>query len=233
MSTISVRVARRRALAVVIALGLVVRYLWWVGKPLGTPPVASWVGAERWYERVGPATAAIATMRVMALALALWWLAAAALQLLATVIRAPSARLVADLITPRSLQRLVHGLAGLSLSAGLAVPAPGAGILGPPPGAGTATMRVVPDDAPPAAAPATPVPVPVPAAAPEVVVVAAGDSLWSIAEETLIDAGRSPVDEHAVASYWRRVIDHNRGMLTDPNNPDLIYPGQVVALPAP
>jgi len=241
VSATDVRLARRRGLAAVVALGVVVRFLWWAGKLLGPPRVTSWADAERWYEGVGPATGVIAAVRVIALALALWWLAAAALQLLAAVVRAPSAQWVADLITPRSLQRLVHGLAGLSLSAGLAVPAPGAGILGPPPGAGTATMRVVPDGAPPVAPPATPVPVPVaaaPAPAPvptpaqEVVVVAAGDSLWSIAEEALIDAGRTSVDEHAVATYWRRVIDHNQAMLVDPSNPDLIYPGQLVSLPA-
>ncbi len=244
MSEIELRLARRRGLAVVVALGVVVRFLWWAGRLLGPPRVTSWADAERWYEGVGPAAGVIAAVRAIALALALWWLAAAALQLLATVVRAPSAQWVADLIAPRSLQRLVHGLAGLSLSAGLAVPAPGAGILGPPPGAGTATMRVVSEEAPPAAPPATPVPAPVAAApapepapvpppAQEVVVVAAGDSLWSIAEEALSDAGRSPVDEHAVATYWRRVIDHNQAMLVDRSNPDLIYPGQLVSLPEP
>jgi hypothetical protein len=61
-------------------------------------------------------------------------------------------------------------------------------------------------------------------------VVTPGDSLWSIAEATLVADEREPDDE-AVATYWRAVVEANRDALTDPENPDLIFPGQVVRLP--
>lgn len=217
---------RRRAAVTVAVLGVTAWALWRTGQVLGVPAVRSWVDASRWYELVGPAVAVMAVVRVAAMAVAVWLLAAATLQLLATVLPGPSVRSVADVIAPRSLQRLVHGLAGVSLAAGLGVAAPGAD---PSPGAGTATLHVVPDPVP-ATAPAPAAP---PVVTPDVVVVEAGDSLWSIAENALIDAGDASPTDAAVTSYWRRLIEANRGVLVEPTNPDLIYPGQVITLPAP
>ena len=57
-----------------------------------------------------------------------------------------------------------------------------------------------------------------------------GDHLWSIAEEVVGEAeGRS--DDATVARYWRRLIDANRDRLVDPDNPDLLFPGQRLRLP--
>ncbi len=61
-------------------------------------------------------------------------------------------------------------------------------------------------------------------------VVAPGDHLWTIAEETLIDHGRQP-STREVSRYWRRVIDANRTVVG--SDPDLIHPGQQIRLPAP
>lgn len=246
------RAIRRRYALMVVVLGMTVWVLWLAGRSLGTPPVRSWDAASRWYELVGPAVAVIAVVRVATVGVALWLLMAATLQLLATVLPRPSVRLLADLIAPRSLQRVVHGLAGLSLTAGLTVAAPGAGILGQPdegvavvrlvddraPGAGTATMRLIPDPSLPSAAAATPVPLGTAAASPEVtapdvVVVTSGDSLWSIAEDALLDAGGGVPTDAAVMRYWRQLIEANRSGLVEPTNPDLIYAGQIVTLPTP
>ncbi len=61
--------------------------------------------------------------------------------------------------------------------------------------------------------------------------VEAGDHLWAIAEETVIDAwGRQPSDGEIV-EYWVALIAHNRSRLPDPDNPDLIVPGQIIELP--
>jgi nucleoid-associated protein YgaU len=49
-----------------------------------------------------------------------------------------------------------------------------------------------------------------------------GDHLWNIAERT------APAD---VATYWRRLVELNRPRLADPDNPDLLFPGDVVVLP--
>ena len=63
--------------------------------------------------------------------------------------------------------------------------------------------------------------------------VAAGESFWSIAEEVLTDiAGREPTDQ-AIRRYWLQLIETNRRRLADPANPDLLIPGQRLALPDP
>lgn len=56
-------------------------------------------------------------------------------------------------------------------------------------------------------------------------VVLPGDSLWSIAEELL----PAESDEPAVASAWRSVYDLNRERIGA--DPDLIRPGEILALP--
>ncbi len=59
-----------------------------------------------------------------------------------------------------------------------------------------------------------------------------GEHLWSIAAAHL--AAVSPAghaDDAAVARYWRRLIDENRGILRS-GNVDLIYPGEILRLPA-
>ncbi|MCC5947229.1 MAG: LysM peptidoglycan-binding domain-containing protein [Nitriliruptoraceae bacterium] len=61
--------------------------------------------------------------------------------------------------------------------------------------------------------------------------VQAGESLWSIAADALDGAGRS-TDDTAVTRYWERLIAANRAQLADPDNPDLIFPGQRMVLPA-
>lgn len=243
-----------RALALGGALGAVVTGLWAAGRALPAPPLTSWPALSRWYAQLGPDAAVASLVRLAALAVAGWLLVATAAQLVAIAGAPELVRRSADLIAPRSLQRFVHGLAGVSLSAGLAVVAPSAGIPAvvtpallvaePPPG--TAALRLLPAEA----LPATPVPVvpapPAAAAPPEAppsvsgppatapaatVVVEPGDSLWSIAEEALLHAGAVGPDDRAIERYWRRLIDINRGALVHPDNPDLIYPGQTVVLP--
>lgn len=72
-------------------------------------------------------------------------------------------------------------------------------------------------------------PDPAPATAEHVVV--SGDHLWSIAEGALTDhLGREPTDAEVVP-YWQRVVAGNRDRLVDPDNPDLILPGQHILLP--
>ena len=87
--------------------------------------------------------------------------------------------------------------------------------------------------APPPAARAA-VPVSAPARAPEdQVVVEAGDSFWSLALEVVTEARREAPDEREVADYWERLIAANLTRLVDAANPDLLFPGQTLLLPAP
>ena len=58
--------------------------------------------------------------------------------------------------------------------------------------------------------------------------VEAGDHLWGIAAATV--AERSGSEDHMeVARYWLKLIEANADTVGD--NPDLIYPGQVIRLP--
>jgi hypothetical protein len=59
-----------------------------------------------------------------------------------------------------------------------------------------------------------------------------GDHLWSLSERHLVQVlGRSDLGEHEIARYWVQVIEANRDTIRS-GNPDLIYPGEVIELPA-
>ena len=62
---------------------------------------------------------------------------------------------------------------------------------------------------------------------PDTVVVVEGDHLWKISERRL--AQSSPDAE--IGPYWREVVEVNTPHLKS-GDPDLIYPGEVVDLPA-
>ena len=58
-----------------------------------------------------------------------------------------------------------------------------------------------------------------------------GEHFWSIAETTLEDTRSASPSEGEVASYWRKLIEANQDRLLPPHDPDLIYPGQSLAIP--
>jgi hypothetical protein len=64
-------------------------------------------------------------------------------------------------------------------------------------------------------------------------VVEAGDSLWSIAEEVTTAPDGSRADERTVSRYWQRLVEANRAGLVDPDNADLLLPGQRLVVPPP
>jgi len=120
------------------------------------------------------------------------------------------------------------------------------------PAAATTTLRRLPDApparagpplgpaAPPAPASAGPVtagprpprPEP-PAGAHREVVVRPGDSFWRLAERHEAERlGRHPSDAE-VAICWKQLVASNRHRLVVPDNPDLLFPGQVLHLPCP
>lgn len=61
-------------------------------------------------------------------------------------------------------------------------------------------------------------------------VVRPGDDLWSIAEATLESAGRPPTPQE-VAAYVGQLEEANRQRFLRPNDPNLIFAGQVLQLP--
>lgn len=63
-------------------------------------------------------------------------------------------------------------------------------------------------------------------------VVVAGESLWTIARDVVAgELGRTPTDAE-VAGYWLDLIEMQRPFLANPDDPDLIFPGERVRLPA-
>lgn len=59
-----------------------------------------------------------------------------------------------------------------------------------------------------------------------------GDHLWSMAAAILSESGEQATDVE-VSSYWRLLVEANLDRLADPANPDLLFPGQLVAVPTP
>ena len=233
-----------RASATTLVIGTATAALWLAGAEVGTPSVTSWDAAARWHAEVGSAVALAAVLRLAACALGSWLTVVGSLHVLAMTTQSAWARLAAIRIAPRSLQRLTHGLAGLSLSAGQTAIAPSAGtphaappavtIVRPaddvPPGLSTAEMHLVdaPRDGEPAAAATISTPTPVDIE--PIAVVEPGDSLWSIAAGEVRDR-TGKTDDATITRYWDEVVRANRAVLVDPANPDLIYPGQRIALP--
>jgi nucleoid-associated protein YgaU len=60
-----------------------------------------------------------------------------------------------------------------------------------------------------------------------------GECFWTIAESVLTQAGGRPPTDGEIVPYWQRLIAANRAELAHPENPDLIFPGQVFQVPAP
>ncbi len=65
----------------------------------------------------------------------------------------------------------------------------------------------------------------------EAVMVIEGDHLWKISDRHLYARLGHPPTSQELLSYWRKVIEINRPTLRS-GDPDLIYPGEEVNLPA-
>ena len=65
----------------------------------------------------------------------------------------------------------------------------------------------------------------------DTVIVHEGDHLWKIARRRLEEVIGAAVTSRQIAAYWRSLIDHNIDRLRS-GDPDLIYPGEVIVLPA-
>ena len=155
--------------------------------------------------------------------------------------------------TPRVVRRLIDRAVALSVIASLAGGTAAFAGGGNPPAPVVAVMGGRPDILlPPGIGPGAqpqpspePLPVPVPQVAPlpkssalgegaappgpDRHTVLRGDNLWTIAANHLADNGITRSNGR-IAPYWRELIQDNRKSLRS-GNPDLIFPGETVALP--
>ena len=216
---------------------------------LATPPHGSWEELNAWYLRSDPGVAVVALLRVVGLAAGGWLALGGGLQLVASLVAVDRFSTLVDRISPRFLRALSQGTLGLSVTAGLALPVvpsapaenpPGTAVMVPldapaqPASTSTTTSSttttaaptpttVPPEPEPPYSEPPAAAPKVAPTVRPDEVVVAPGDSFWSIAVD---EAG-----ERDLVEYWRALIEANRDRLVDRSNPDLLYPEQVLRLP--
>lgn len=200
-----------------------------------------------WLDEVGPTVALMAGLRVLAFIL-VWYLAAITLVgLAARATRRAGAVRLADRCTVAVVRRLLGPMLSATVSASslAGMAAAGASVnaaTAPPPAVMTldvpappvALMSIDEPASPPTpiAAPTTPLastPAPAHRASAPEYVVRPGDHFWSIAAA---HAGPE-ADRPTVVRYWQRLVDANRDRLADPDNPDLIFAGQVFVLPQP
>lgn len=176
-------------------------------------------------------TYVIEVVRHLALALG-WYLAASTvLSLCAHLSRAARAVTLTEKLCLAPVHRLARAAAGGLLAASSLMPAVATAEPPPPPPVMTWVGEASqPTDQQTAA------PRPLAATSQErEVVVAPGDHLWSLAERRLAETlGRAPTDAE-VAPYWRSVVRRNAesGRLRDSSLPDLIFPRDLILLPAP
>lgn len=251
-----------RSTAVAALLAVVAWAL--VAGPGPTPsgPVdLAWSSVDAWYQQVGPGVAVIGVIWAVAILLCTWLLVVAVLQAMVSVPLLALARPVVDLVTPRHMQRLLQGVAGVSFAAAVAVPAPLASAQAEP-SPDVAVMQVIEDDAPdsttvqppppssttvmapappspPTTAGAAPAPAASPVAAPIAPLPAAvtptavvqGGDSFWSIAEAQLQHPGRVPTDREVAQYWERLVAANVAQLADPTNPDLLYPGQILELP--
>ena len=209
---------------------------------LAPPPLARPGQVGDWFHQRQPAEVVFALLRLVALVLAWYLLAVTACGLLARALRLATLVRAVDALTVPAVRRMVNGAVGLSLGAtALAGPVGTTVVAAEPPA--VATMRRLPDGAPPSPPPMAtesmrrlpeePPPTSPPAVGNGTWTVRPGDHFWAVAERTLADAwGRAPADDD-VSPYWQSLVAANRDRLRDPRNPDLLFSGQVLVVPAP
>lgn len=209
---------------------------------LGSTPglTVDWNDPVGWLRRARPEDAVAAVARLAAIGVCGWLIVAAGLGLVASFGRSGAAGRVAHRVAGRHVMGVIERALAVSVVTGatftMATPI-GAG---PPPSAEVEIdVRTGRADPPrtlptPIEAPAAPrLAGPTPPVAASEHVVAAGESLWSIAaDEVARRSGRgvSELADAEVAEYWIEVLAANHGRMLS-GDPNLIYAGEAVTLP--
>ena len=225
-------------------LGVVIAGLTLAGRAtLATPPLftglATWAA---WAESRDALTMVFAIARLATLGVAWYLVGATVIGAVGRVAQWRGLVAVADVVTVPSVRRLLQSALGVGLAA--AAMSAGSGPTDPPDqtlGTAAAVLTATPGQSEEVVMVPfgedtevmQPFPDPQPPAQPDVWKARHGDYLWHIAETTLQRAwGRPPTDEETTR-YWTRLIERNRDVLVNPDDPDLILPGQRFELPRP
>jgi nucleoid-associated protein YgaU len=237
----------RRRLGLVIVLSALIAATYLLNRLESTFPISA-LGERSLEVALGSAA------RLLGLVIVYWLLGSTVLYALAALARLPRALRAISPLTWRPLRRLIDG--GLASSVAIAMALPSTATVAPgyvpvpasdPPTATTTTTLDI--DTPGSVVMSPPVDIlylPIePASAPvqvapatsrsavetEHVVVMPGDNMWLLAERRLRNMlGREAAD-HEVAPYWLAVIGANKDRIRS-GDPDLIFPGEVLVLPA-
>jgi hypothetical protein len=217
--------------------------------PLTAPPLTRPDALATWVDRQSAAVLAFGSLRLAAMGLAWYLLAATIASLLAAIVGSTRWSAVVETLSPAVVRRVVQGGAGVTMAAAVtgAQAAAWAAPLGPTTIASPVpVMRRLPPDQPstsqappptttprPPAPPPTVTPASTPptSAPPPTWVIRAGDNLWSVAEATLARAWGRPPSDAEIDGYWTTLITANRARLAHGDDPDLVFPGQVFVLP--
>lgn len=213
---------------------------------LGAPPL-SFDGLRAWLDHRDTTLAAFALVRLVALGFGWYLLVITAIGGAARYLELARLTSVVDRFTLPFARGLLGGMALLGVMASppplRPQPAPNSMVELPSDPTSTTSTSTTSTTAPTAHAtlhllPNTPI-APAPAPAPvtpdvdaNTWVVEHGESLWSIAAGHLGDVRGHAVGEREVATYWRQVVELNRSRMANPRDPDLLFTGQVVELPA-
>jgi hypothetical protein len=166
---------------------------------------------------MSPELTVIAALRYAAFALGGYLALLVTLTALARVTRVASLTRLADALAPA----VIGVLFGLPTVATAQTPT-----TDPP-----VVMHQLSDTAPMPPATVTASPPPVQPTTQPTWTIQPGQHFWAVAEHLVTDRlGRPPTDAEIVP-YWHRLIEANRDRLRDRNNPDLVFPSQVLVLP--
>jgi nucleoid-associated protein YgaU len=217
-----------------------------------------WDRLGEWLQQTPADESLPALMRIVALALTYWIAASTALYALARITKIPRVLGSVEWATLPAVRRVVDGTAAMTVVAaavaGPALPANATDEPDPivieidedglpiPPFVGsedTQPAETLPEGAArigwtPAAAGISTSPNTatgaVVIAEPTRWTVTSGDNLWTIAQRHLGTLAASEAALPDLADYWRRVVAANQDVIRS-NDPDLIYPGEIVVLP--
>ncbi|MGQ0849566.1 MAG: LysM peptidoglycan-binding domain-containing protein [Actinomycetota bacterium] len=193
-----------------------------------------------------------AVLRLIGLGIAYWLLGTTALYAISRLLRLSAALKSVRWMTIRPMRRLVDGMLAGGLAVTMSMPAIASSTAPgyvPVPAGDPVPLPPATNQAPDPVTPAQPttaerdvhemyVPVtpirkepPVPTLGAIEVIVKAGDSMWKLAEERIVTWRGNEATDADIAPYWLAVIGANKNRIRS-GDPDLIYPGEVLILPA-